>query len=93
VIVNLGDEYMLFWLWNPSAKDQARKSETVSNIQASLGAMREIFRPDSAVAVISRGIATIGGGIAFGWTIANLTGSVIGGAIGLLAFLLSEKSR
>lgn len=55
--------------------------------------LRDIFHPDSAVAIVSRGIATIGGGIALGWMTAKLTGSIIGGTVGLLAIFLSEKRR
>jgi hypothetical protein len=68
-------------------------SEVESGAKTPAEMFRDILHPNSAAAIASRCLATIGGGIALGWQIARLTGSIVGGAIGLLAILLSEKKR
>ena len=55
------------------------------------GIISTVLHPSSLIATSARFLAIVGGGIAFGASINNAIGGVLGGGLGFCIFLLSEK--
>jgi len=52
----------------------------------------QFLNVDSPFVFLCRAIASVGGGFAFGWSLRNWLGGLIGAAIGLAAFAVAQKN-
>ena len=52
---------------------------------------RKLFDFNHPLVVLCRGISVIGGGLGYGWYLYGSLGSLLGAAIGVVAFYLTQK--
>jgi len=56
-------------------------------------AIYQFLNMDSPCVFLCRAIASVGGGFAFGWSLRGWLGSLIGAAVGLAAFAVTQKNN